>query len=117
MSYDLHGSWDDEYSYIGNYVNSHTNLTEITEALDLMWRSNVPADRVVLGIGFYGRTFKLEDSSCDTPGCLQKGGASAGPCTDTSGVLSYAEIETLIAATNVPVKHDEKAAVAYFTYK
>ncbi|KAH7038273.1 glycosyl hydrolases family 18-domain-containing protein [Microdochium trichocladiopsis] len=117
MSYDLHGAWDDKYSYIGNYVNSHTNLTEITEALDLMWRANVPANRVNLGIGFYGRTFQLENSNCNTPGCRQKGGASPGPCTDTSGVLSFAEIETLINSTNIPVKHDETAAVSYFTYK
>ncbi len=88
MSYDLHGSWDDEDSYVGNFVNSHTNLTEIKDALNLLWRNDVPANKVNLGIGFYGRSFTLSDSKCSKPGCLQKGPGNKGECTGTEGVLS-----------------------------
>src|SRR5688572_4622238 len=36
MTYDLHGSWDNDTSYIGPYVYAHTNLTEIDVALNLL---------------------------------------------------------------------------------
>lgn len=116
MSYDLHGSWDTEESYVGNYLYSHTNLTEIQDALELLWRNNVPASQVNLGIGFYGRSFKLEDSKCNTPGCKQQGGADAGPCTGQSGVLSYAEVQSLIAIFNLNVIYDEVAGVKYLSW-
>lgn len=59
MSYDLHGksqigsnitgivlkewvgTWDSTDPYIGPVVNAHTNLTEIDQTLNLLWRNNV----------------------------------------------------------------------------
>jgi GH18 family chitinase len=70
-------------------VGAHTNLTEIKSALDLMWRAGVDPSRVVLGVGFYGRSFTLKDPSCYEPGCPFSTGGNEGPCTKTSGVLSY----------------------------
>jgi GH18 family chitinase len=49
------GSWDKESNWIGPKVYGHTNLTVIKDALDLLWRNNVPANQVNLGLGFYGR--------------------------------------------------------------
>ena len=78
MTYDLHGTWDST-NPIGSHVLAHTNLTEIKQALDLFWRNDVPAEKVNLGLGFYGRSFQLANPSCSTPGCLFKGGAAPGP--------------------------------------
>lgn len=50
-----HGSWDSPETYIGSYIYGHTNLTEIDEALKLLWRNDVPANKINQGIGFYGR--------------------------------------------------------------
>ncbi|KAH7122919.1 hypothetical protein EDB81DRAFT_913002 [Dactylonectria macrodidyma] len=47
-SYDIHGTWDKGNEWNGAYLNAHTNLTEITDALDLLWRNNVSPDNVVL---------------------------------------------------------------------
>jgi GH18 family chitinase len=77
------------HGYIGKVMGAHTNLTEIKEALDLMWRAGVDPSRVVMGMGFYGRTFTIADETCVTPGCPFSTGGEAGPCTGTSGVLSY----------------------------
>jgi chitinase len=55
MTYDLYGSWDKDSDWIGPYVYGHTNLTVIKQALNLLWRNNVPANQVNLGLGFYGR--------------------------------------------------------------
>lgn len=88
MSYDLHGVWDSD-NPIGNQVLSHTNLTEIDLALDLFWRNDVEPSKIVLGLGFYGRSFKLSSPSCWKPGCDFSGPGSEGKCTKTAGILSY----------------------------
>ena len=76
-----HGSWDSPESFIGSFIYGHTNLTEIDEALKLLWRNKVPANQVNLGIGFYGRTYTLSDPKCNKPGCPFDSGGIAGPCT------------------------------------
>jgi chitinase len=60
MSYDLHGVWDED-NPIGNQILGHTNLTEIDLALDLLWRNDIKPRQIVLGAGFYGRSFTLSD--------------------------------------------------------
>lgn len=106
MSYDLHGIWDSN-NPIGNRVLSHTNLTEIDLALNLVsppglfntgcikltkrqfWRVGVEPSNVVLGLGFYGRSFELESPSCWKPGCAFQGPGSPGPCSKSAGILAY----------------------------
>lgn len=62
MTYDLHGVWDKE-NPIGDIVQGHTNLTEIKQSMDLLWRNNVAPEQVVFGLGFYGRSFQLKSSN------------------------------------------------------
>lgn len=69
MSYDLHGAWDAGNKWLGNYLLSHTNLTEITDYFDLMWRNNIKPEKVVMGLAFYSRTFRATSGSCMDPGC------------------------------------------------
>lgn len=96
MSYDIHGSWDIDNKFTGPYVNSHTNLTEIQLALDLLWRNDINPDKVVLGMAFYSRSFTLVDSGCTEPGCLVSSGGNAGKCSKTTGVLLHPEIQDII---------------------
>ena len=70
--------WDEKDVYIGSFVQAHTNLTEIKESVQLFLRVDVPLDRVVLGLGFYGRSFELKDPSCNKIGCPFSGPAPAG---------------------------------------
>jgi hypothetical protein len=46
-SYDLHGIWDRTNPYLGPYINSHTNLTEVDLAMDLLWRNGIDPKQVV----------------------------------------------------------------------
>ncbi|GLA58752.1 hypothetical protein AtubIFM54640_008854 [Aspergillus tubingensis] len=89
MTYDLHGVWDGSDPWIGKVMQAHTNLTEIKSALDLMWRVGVEPSKIVMGIGFYGRSFTVADATCLEPGCAFSDAGNAGPCTATAGVLSY----------------------------
>jgi len=116
MTYDLHGSWDNSTSYIGPYVFAHTNLTEIDIALNLLWRNNVEGSQVNMGIGFYGRTFTLKNARSWKPGAEQIGPGREGPCTQTKGYLSYAEIVGVVDEYNLDTVHDEESGIKYVAW-
>ncbi|KAI0418524.1 family 18 glycosyl hydrolase [Xylaria grammica] len=118
MAYDLHGVWDAQSQFVGPYIAPHTNVTEIDMGLDLLWRAGVEPGKVVLGLGWYGRSFTLADPSCNTPNgvCKFLGGAKAGSCTEASGILSLQEINQVITDTNVSPVWDKTAAVKWITW-
>ena len=105
----VHGTWDSTDPYIGPIVAAHTNLTEIDQALDLLWRNNIDPSKVNLGIGFYGRSFTLTNPSCTAAGCPFSAGGEPGPCSQSAGTLMYSEIEDIIP--NATVTFDKAAAV------
>ncbi|CAD0097720.1 unnamed protein product, partial [Aureobasidium mustum] len=129
MTYDLHGTWDSDADHVGKVVYAHTNLTEIKQSMDLLWRNDIDPSMVNLGLGFYGRSkstavkyssevekliligFTLSDSSCKEPGCPFSGGG-------TSGVLSYTEIEDVLndATLGAVMTLDPVAAVQIVTW-
>ncbi|GAM90479.1 hypothetical protein ANO11243_085230 [Dothideomycetidae sp. 11243] len=115
MAYDLHGTWDAQSKFVGPYIAPHTNLTEIDLALDLLWRAGVDSSKVVLGQGWYGRSFTLKDPSCSTPNgvCQFTGGAAAGPCSQASGILDYQEIANVITQYKLTPTWDHTAGVKW----
>ncbi|EAS33737.3 chitinase 5 [Coccidioides immitis RS] len=115
MTYDLHGVWDRD-NPIGSHIYGHSNITEMRLALDLLWRNDVPAHKVNMGLGFYGRSFQLQDPACDKPGCVFKGGAAKGACSGESGILTYREIMAMIKTDKLKPFHDKTAGVKYITY-
>ncbi|KAF7183510.1 hypothetical protein CNMCM7691_003789 [Aspergillus felis] len=96
MTYDMHGTWDKGNKWLGAYLNAHTNLTEIKNSMDLLWRNDIPPEKVVLGMAFYGRAFTVVDPACTTPGCLFASGAEPGKCSSEVGILMLSEIDELI---------------------
>ncbi|KAK9760868.1 hypothetical protein K7432_014685 [Basidiobolus ranarum] len=116
MTYDIHGSWDANIESIGPYVNSHTNLTEVDAAIDLFLRAGASPDKLNLGLGFYGRSFTLKDSSCTAVGCEFSGPSRAGPCSGAPGILSYAEVASVIQRSGVQPIYHEGAASQILTY-
>ncbi|KAG4436704.1 hypothetical protein IFR05_007818 [Cadophora sp. M221] len=86
------------------------------QALNLMWRNNVPANKINLGIGFYGRSYTLSDPRCAIPGCAFSRTGRAGSCTGEGGVLSFAEIESMKKIYGFKPIFDEKTAVKYFAF-
>lgn len=115
MTYDIHGVWDADIDSLGPYAGAHTNLTEIDQGLNLLWRNNINPERVVMGLGFYGRSFTMKSPDCLDAGCEFTDGAKGGECTGTPGVLSAAEINKIIKG-GANVKLDKKAAVKIVTW-
>ncbi|KAK3692975.1 family 18 glycosyl hydrolase [Podospora appendiculata] len=118
MSYDLHGTWDAQSKWVGPYVAAHTNMTEIDLGMDLLWRAGVKSDKVVLGLGWYGRSFTLQSSSCNTPNgiCQFTGGAKAGPCSNAAGILDLQEIQNIVKEKAITPTWDKKAGVKWITW-
>ncbi|KAH3208918.1 hypothetical protein KXV77_008480, partial [Aspergillus fumigatus] len=116
MTYDLHGTWDKGNKWLGEYLLSHTNLTEITNALDLLWRNDIDSQKVVLGLAFYARAFTASNPGCLEPGCLFDSGANAGKCSHEVGILLNSEIMEIMEDGGLESKLDEDAAVKILTY-
>jgi len=91
--------------------------SEIKLAAELFWRVGIAPADIVMGFGFYGRSFTLADPSCTTPGCPFSGASNPGPCTATGGILGYYEILDVLAENpSVKPTQDTTDAVMYFTF-
>ncbi|KAK4200586.1 killer toxin subunits alpha/beta-like protein [Triangularia verruculosa] len=105
MTYDLHGQWDYGKKWgasgcpSGNCLQSHVNMTETLNALSMITKAGVPANKIVVGVTSYGRSFQMTTPGCTGPTCTYTGpesGATKGRCTGTAGYLSNAEIRDIL---------------------
>lgn len=71
MTYDMHGNWDYANQYTGPFLNVHNNFTEIVQAISMIEKAGVPSNKILMGFGYYGRSFKLQSSSCTSAGIVQ----------------------------------------------
>ncbi|ORX69533.1 glycoside hydrolase [Linderina pennispora] len=115
MTYDLHGTWDANVKSAGPYLNPHANITEVNTAIKILERAGVKSDKILMGLGFYGRSFKMADSRCSTTGCKFTEGGAPGKCTNASGVLSYAEIAELKSIAS-DMRYEQDAMVNIMVY-
>lgn len=118
MSYDIHGVWDAGNIHTGPFLRPHANLTEIEDGLDLLWRAGVEPNKVVLGLGWYGRSFTLANAACNLPNgiCTFAEGGTPGECTKSAGTLTNAEISRIIGKGGVSKGFDRTAAVKWITW-
>lgn len=111
MTYDLHGQWDAGNPWVnpgceaGNCLRSHVNMTETMNALTMITKAGVPSNKVIVGVTSYGRSFRMANPNCIGVNCKFTGDAGnskaeKGWCTDTSGYISDAEIETIKTGKN-----------------
>ncbi|KAJ5088699.1 Peptidoglycan-binding Lysin subgroup [Penicillium angulare] len=112
MTYDLHGQWDYNNAYAdegcpsGDCLRSHVNKTETKNSLAMITKAGVPASKIFVGVSSYGRSFGMVDPTCTGPMCKYGGGfdvstAEAGICTNTSGYISNAELNSILVNVNV----------------
>ncbi|XP_030368868.1 acidic mammalian chitinase-like [Scaptodrosophila lebanonensis] len=85
MTYDFHMAND-------GYLGFNTPLPEVQQAIDYWLEKGAPAQKLVLGLAFYGHTYQMADSSQNGPGDRSSGPGTAGKYTQQSGFLGYNEI-------------------------
>lgn len=81
----------------GNCIRSHVNKTETLYSLAMVTKAGVAANKVMVGVSSYGRSFKMAKADCRGYDCTFLGSrnnsmAKAGACTRTSGYIADAEI-------------------------
>jgi chitinase len=88
MSYDMHGPWD-------STAQPNTPNNEMFPLMDKMISNGFPKEKLILGLAFYGRTYKLRNpQSCKGYGCgFQSWGNPIGPCSGSDGLLFPMEID------------------------
>lgn len=64
----------------------------IENSINYWINQGAPANKLVLGIGTYGRSFQLSDASQNWPGAPCRGVGGAGSYTGEGGYLGYNEI-------------------------
>jgi GH18 family chitinase len=111
MTYDIHGKWDLGNEWLAPVLNSHTNLTEITIAMDLLWRNDIKPEKVVMGLAFYARVFAAADISCMDAGCPFASGGNPGKCSNEVSILLNSEIMDIMDKQKLQSTLDKKAAV------
>jgi GH18 family chitinase len=92
ISYDLYRAWDRNNKWLAPELNSYMNLTEITNALDLLWWNDISPEKVVLGLAFYACVFSAMSPSCMELGCTFQSRGNAGVCSNEVGILLNSEI-------------------------
>ena len=92
MFYDLYELWDKDNKWLGPYLNSNANLTEITEHPHLFWRNSIELAKVNKGLVFHSPTSIASDPSCISPGCTIDGVGDPKPCINGLGTLSCIDL-------------------------
>ncbi|KAJ6031531.1 hypothetical protein N7540_002263 [Penicillium herquei] len=94
----------------------HFDIVEMANSVD--WFNMMTYDLLTMGLGFYGRSFTLNDTSCVTAGCPFSAVGNDGECTDSAGTLSFSEIEAILKdeTRGATQTYDETAAVQIVTF-
>lgn len=98
MTYDLHGAWDPVIGFNAPLFAGAADKTELQQQLNVnaslsYWLSEgIPADKVVVGIPFYGRSFQLVSADQHQPEDPHHGPGIGGPYTGESGNYGFNEI-------------------------
>lgn len=110
MSYEYHGSWDT--SKTGAHAalrdpNGDGNLST-SYGINSWIKAGVPANKVVMGLPLYGKTWKLKD-----PNSHEIGAAAVGVGPGADGVMSFCEVEKFNRDNRSKVVHDQITASVY----
>ncbi|XP_052866000.1 endochitinase-like [Anopheles cruzii] len=116
--YDLRGSWNgftDVHSPLNNRKHDTDGLKDLTVKGGVQhWINNgCPASKIVLGVGMFGRTHTLQDSSVHGLAAPTTGPGTAGPYTRERGYRGYFEICSEVNGSQWTVEWDIQGMCPY----
>ncbi|GIX80513.1 chitotriosidase-1 [Caerostris extrusa] len=97
MAYDLHGSWEKTAGhnaplYERPEESEGDKILNVDYAIKYWEKMGAPKNKIILGMGTYGRSFTLANPSDNKLGAATTGPGSAGPMTKEPGMLGYNEL-------------------------
>ncbi|KAM3963585.1 chitinase-related protein 1 isoform 2-T3 [Aphomia sociella] len=96
MTYDYHGGWEQTTGHHTPLVprtNDHVSYYSIEYAIKAMISGGADPKKLLLGLSFYGQSFRLADvERAKTPGAPAAGTGEPGEFTKQPGMLAYYEI-------------------------
>lgn len=102
MAYDLHGSWDGVTGMNAPLYASDLDVTEnqrylnVDKCIKTWMEAGAPTNKLVLGLGVYGRSFTLASASNNRVGAPTAGNGLPGEFTREAGMLGYNEVSTFL---------------------
>jgi chitinase len=101
MAYDYHGSWNQRTGHnsplFARQEQTGDQLLLNQEATINTWvELGAPAEKLVLGLAMYGRTFTLKTKKMNGMNAPAADAGKSGPYTQAAGFLSYFEICKLL---------------------
>lgn len=112
MTYDLHGPWE---ATTGHHAALHAGPNDVTvtqqqlnvESCVIFWlNAGAPAEKLNLGVAFYGRSFTLRSANENDIGAPSSGPGQGGPYSHESGFLGYNEvIYCIISMLEIRIKY------------
>ncbi|KAH8372865.1 hypothetical protein KR009_007002 [Drosophila setifemur] len=122
MAYDLHGPWDETLGFNAPLYPADSDASDITgrqqqlnvDAIVKYWlQSGAPAEKLVLGVPFYGRSFTLAIDEGHEPGSPHIGKGNAGKYSREPGVMGYNELCELMQQEKWTKKWEPAQQVPY----
>ena len=110
MTYDLHGTWDKKTGHHAALNGPSGDPLTVSFATQYWIDGGFPAKKIALGMGTYGRAFKLNKPGEHGLNAAASGKPTAGPYTQASGFLAYYEICTLKQQGMTVVENNEAGA-------
>ncbi|KAK3739098.1 hypothetical protein QZH41_018242, partial [Actinostola sp. cb2023] len=107
MAYDLRGKWESATGHHTALTGPPGEILTVNFAVQYWIDKGAPANKIALGLGTYGRAFKLVNRNNNGLGAAARGNPTKGQYTRESGFLAYYEI----CKMNLKVTPAEKSAV------
>lgn len=101
MAYDYHGSWNKNTGhnsplYARTGQQGDELLLNVDSTVQAWMDLGAPADKLVLGLATYGRTFTLKSKKMNAMNAPATEAGKSGPYTAAAGFLAYYEVCQLI---------------------
>lgn len=116
MTYDIHGSWEKETGENAPLYPASIDTSpylNVKACIEGWIRQGAAPEKIVLGMGTYGRSFTLAEANQHGLGAPTYGGGNSGPYTNQMGMLGYNEIVEKLRDGELTVVWNEEQQVPY----
>nr|QES86430.1 chitinase domain-containing protein 11 [Chilo infuscatellus] len=113
MTHDFHGPWDAVTGHNSALHKEQGTLFAVDAAVKYWLEKGCPPGKLVLGIPFYGHTYRLRYASIHGINSPSTGPGIMGPYTRLQGAIGYNELCNITRTERWTVQRDAVAQVPY----